>query len=158
MADDARQPKAGRDAKGLWQKGNDDAVLGGRVKASTRRMAEEMGMDSLPEPYGKSAHDFKRAQIRDMRALFGEDNVGRAAASFITSASIQLAWSRVFTDRGDQKSMNLATKLANDSKANIKAAYELCAMERDVRSGRNPAQEATDALAALLGGGEKKGQ
>jgi len=160
VADDSRPPgSAGpeREPNGRWLRGDEAGRVGGMRKASSRKMAEDMGMDALPASYRRSAHDFKRSQIRELQCLFGAENVGRASSSFVTSASIQLAWSRVFTDRGDQKSMGLATKLANDSKGNLKAAYELCAMAKDVRSGRNPAQEATSALAALLGGGEKKG-
>jgi hypothetical protein len=159
---DGQQPPGGgskgptRRPNGTFIRSNEDNALGGHRKASSRRMAEEMGYDALPESYCKSAHDFKRGQMASLRRLFGYENVGRATASFVASAAIQLAWSRVFTDKGDPKSMGLATKLANDSKGNLKAAYEMCALERDVRSGRNPAQEATSALAALLGG-DKKG-
>jgi hypothetical protein len=159
---DGQQPPGGgqkepsRRPNGTFAHGNPDNALGGHRTASSRRMAEEMGFDAMPEMYRKSAHDFKRGQMGSLRRLFGYENVGRAAASFVASAAIQLAWSRVLTDKGDAKSLGIATKLANDSKGNLKAAYEMCALERDVRSGRNPAQEATSALAALLGG-EKKG-
>jgi len=155
-----RQPKPGRDANGLFLPGNTECGEGGKAFARNKQLAEHMGLEGLPKAYAAKATGAKRSILREMTLLYGAENVGRTARSFVQTASVQLAWSRFLTDHAspnDTHLMSLATKLGNDSRTCLKEAHAMSLMHRDVRSGRNPAQEATDALAALLGGGEKKG-
>jgi len=82
-------------------------------------------------PYARAARAFRRAQVTRLARDVGGGHCGPAPASIVASAALQLAGSRfAFEVLGE---MQLGSKLANDSRQNLLAAFELCAREAAAR-------------------------
>jgi hypothetical protein len=107
---------------------------GGRVKARRVALARTLGLPPETEdakafaPYRKSASKFRSYHCAELaRAAGGECTSG--PASFVASAALQLAASRFLFDQGsvtgDPATLKAASQLANDSRQNLLAAYEL---------------------------------
>lgn len=151
-----------RGEAGRFARGNGLARQGGKARAGKTRLADRLGLRSLPAgsdfgPYKASAVSFRRAQCAALAASVGGGYCGPAPSSFVASAALQLAWSRYFSDSaassGDAELALTASRLADASRQNLLAAHELAAKEATARSHRTANPHAALA-AALDAGGE----
>lgn len=146
-----------RGEAGRFAPGNSLARAGGRARAGKTRLSDRLGLRSIPEdasfrPYKAAAVSFRRAQCSALAANVGGGYCGPAPSSFVASASLQLAWSRFFSDEaartGDPELALTASRLADASRQNLLAAFELCAKE--AKRPRPP----VDPLAEFMPKGE----
>jgi hypothetical protein len=118
---------------------------GGRAKAKRVALARTLGHGTavgLPDtdspdfaPYRRAARAFQKAHLRQLAALAG-GSVGTGPGSLIASAALQLAGSRYLFNLaagGAVSAFKMASQLANDSRQNILAAYELAIREAKAR-------------------------
>jgi len=143
------QSPSDRGKRGKFARGNTLASAGGRSRAGKTRLATQLGLSSVvSDPtfrqYKTAAEAFKRAQVASLAQSVGAGYVGPGPASIVASASLQLAASRWCFDRGEHQ---LGSKLANDSRQNLLAAFELVAKEAKAKPRRNPGLEALHAAA-----------
>lgn len=130
------ESRSDRGADGRFQADNSLAKRGGKARAGHTRLARRLRLgesfaDPRFEPYAVAARGFRRAQVASLAKSVGGGYCGPAAASMVASASLQLAGSRfAFEVLGDMK---LGSQLANDSRQNLLAAYELTAKEAQAR-------------------------
>ena len=109
---------------------------GGQRKAGTTALASKIGLakafaDPSFEPYRRAAEAFAKLHVRTLAQSVGGGVCGPAPASIVWSAGLQLAASRwAFEAAGDPA---LGSRLANDSRQNLLAAFELCAREAVAR-------------------------
>jgi hypothetical protein len=130
-----------RTTGGTWAKGaRTDQSKGGRARSGATRLARRMGLTDLDAdpafaPYKRAASDFRRAQVMSLARTVGGGHCGPAPASIIASAAWQLAASRFLFDTaaGDVAKLTAASRLANDSRQNLLAAFELAAREAQAR-------------------------
>ena len=118
-------------------------VRGGAAKAARARLVSALGLatvaaDSAFAPYRAAGDDWVRAHLADLARQCG-GIVGPGPSSIVASAGLQLAASRFIADKavgvdGDPKQLQLASSLANDSRQNLLAAFELAAREAKVRA------------------------
>lgn len=129
------EPAVKRDALGRPADAESARLMGShggaRSKGSTRlgsRLSLGEGFaDPRFEPYARAARHFRKAQVARLAQLVGGGTCGPAPSSLVASASLQLAGSRFAAEvLGD---LSLASKLANDSRSNLIAAHEICALE-----------------------------
>lgn len=129
---------------------------GGAAKTARARLVSALGLADLAEdaafaPYRVAGDDFVRSHLAALAAVAGGE-VGPGPSSIIASAGVQLAASRFVSDRaakeGDPKLFVVASSLANDSRQNVLAAYELATREAKARAAKP-----RDPLAALLAAG-----
>lgn len=127
---------------GRFAPGNSLARVGGATKAGRVRLAERLGLGDVPDdaafaPYRRSAVSFRRAQCAALARSVGGGICGPAPSSLVASASIQLAWSRFFSDLAssspDPDLVLKASRLAEASRQSLMAAHELCAKEAQAR-------------------------
>jgi hypothetical protein len=153
-SDAVQLSRPSHDEQGKFAKGNEMARLGGLARKGKTRLAERMGLASLPEgsafrPYKAAAVSFRRAQCAELAKTVGGGVCGPGPSSMIASAALQLAWSRYLGDAaaegGDAEMALKASKLADASRQNLLAAHELCAREALARPKRN-----ADPLAAFM--------
>lgn len=143
-----------RDERGTFSPGNSLAKLGGKASWGKSRLSHRLALgeqfaDPRFEPYARAARAFRRQQLAELARSVGGGYVGPGAASVVASSALQLAGSRfAFEVLGD---MQLGSRLANDSRQNLLAAFELTAKEAQARPKRSP-------LAALLSEGEEAGR
>lgn len=144
-ADARPESPTDRGEGGRFAPGNSLALRGGRARAGKTRLADRLGLTSLPAdasfaPYRASAVSFRRAQCAALAANVGGGICGPAPSSFVASAALQLAWSRFFSDRaaltGDSDDALMASRLADASRQNLLAAHELAAKEAKARPAR----------------------
>lgn len=87
--------------------------------------------------YLDQAEKFRRHQCRQL-AMQSGGRCGAAPSSMVASAALQLAMSRFMFDRGcaqdDMAMVKMASGLANDSRQNLLAAYELALRECQARA------------------------
>ncbi len=114
---------------------------GGRAKAGKVRLADSNGLSSIVAettfgPFNNAGDDFTRAHLVQLAGQAG-GAVGPAASSMVASAGLQLAASRwAFSkaaETGDPALYKLGSTLANDSRQNLLAAYELAVREAKAR-------------------------
>lgn len=122
-----------RDGAGKWQKGASTAQsAGGKALREQTAITRRLGLgesfaDKRFEPYARSARAFRKLHVARLAREVGGGQCGPAPASIIASAALQLAGSRfAFEVLGD---LALGSRLANDSRQNLLAAFELCARE-----------------------------
>ena len=129
---------------------------GGEVKARRTRLARSLGLAALNEdaafaPYRQAAAAFRRVHSRELARTAGGE-CGAGPSSIVASAAWQLAASRYLFDRGavecDPVLLAQASKLANDSRQNLLAAYELATREAAARRNASPGDPCL-SLAAL---------
>jgi hypothetical protein len=83
------------------------------------------------EPFLRAARAFRRLHVTQLARSVGGGHCGPAPSSIVASAALQLAASRfAFEVLGD---MVLGSRLANDSRQNLLAAFELTAREAAAR-------------------------
>lgn len=115
---------------------------GGRVKARRVRLARSLGLESFDAdseafaPYRRSAQAFRRHHCKAIAAAAG-GHCGTGPSSMIASGALQLAASRYMFERasrtGDPADFKAASSLANDSRQNLLAAWELAIREAQAR-------------------------
>jgi hypothetical protein len=127
---------------GRFAPGNGLARVGGKARAGSTRLSRRLGLRELPTgaafaPYRASAVAFRRAQCAALAASVGGGHCGPAPSSVVASAALQLAWSRYLSDKaaeeGDVAMALASSRLADASRQNLLAAYELCAKEAEAR-------------------------
>lgn len=117
------------------------AAIAVRKRASRSALVSALGLaelaaDSEFRPYRIAGDEFVAAHGEELaRVAFG--HVGPGPMSVVASAGLQLAASRFIADKaaatGDVKLWHLASTLANDSRQNLLAAYELSVREAKAR-------------------------
>jgi hypothetical protein len=114
---------------------------GGRVTQARTRLVAALGLAKLDEnaafaPYRRAGDAFVEQHLAAL-ALQSGGEVGPAPATIVCSAGLQLAASRFLSDKGmqsgDAKLLQQASSLANDSRQNLLAAYELAVREAKAR-------------------------
>ncbi len=119
---------------------------GGRVKAKRVALARSLGLGDIGNmeafaPYRRAASAFRRHHCAALAQQAGGE-CGAAASSMVASAALQLAASRFLFDQGAQTgaaaTLKAASQLANDSRQNLLAAYELAQREAQARPKENP--------------------
>lgn len=118
---------------------------GGHALAGLSKLARSVGItggeaDAAFEKYKRWAVAFRRSHIQSLAQTVGGGRCDAAPSSMVESGALQLAASRFLFDtaNGDTKKLNLASKMANDSRQNLLAAHELCAKEAVARKQQQP--------------------
>lgn len=156
---DARhESPSDRGEAGRFAPGNALARVGGHARAGKTRLADRLGLSTLPDgaafaPYKRAAVSFRRSQCTELARTVGGGVCGPAPSSLVGSAALQLAWSRFLSDvaaqSGDADLALKASRLAEASRQSLLAAHELCAREAESRKKNGgPA----DPLAQFMGG------
>jgi hypothetical protein len=131
---------------------------GGEAKARRVRLVDSLGLatiasDSSFGPYRTAAEEFVKAHLSSLATQAGGE-VGTGPSTMVASAGLQLAASRWAFDRaaelGDPALMKLGSALANDSRQNLLAAYELATREAQAKP-RRPGDPVAAMKARLLG-------
>jgi hypothetical protein len=128
---------------------------GGRVKAKRVRLARSLGLSAhlgdaeAFAPYRGAASAFRRHHTAELAKLAGGE-CGAAPSSMVASAALQLGASRFLFDQGtvtgDPATLKTASQLADASRQNLLAAYEMATREAEARAkARGP----VDPLAAF---------
>ena len=134
---------------------------GGAAKASRARLLSASGLSELAAdaafgPYRTAGDAFVKEHLAALAAQAGGE-VGPGPSSIVASAGVQLAASRFLSDRGmregDAKLLQQASTLANDSRQNLLAAYELAVREAKARTANAPPGDAAKRMRARLLGG-----
>ena len=119
--------------------------LGGLRTAKRVKLARTLGIakiaaDKAFAPYMQAAEEFVKEELAT-RAKSAGGHVGPAASSMIASASLQLATSRFAFDKFAATEeivwANLGSRMADASRQNLLAAYELAVREAQIRSQRD---------------------
>jgi hypothetical protein len=130
--------------------------LGGEAKARRVRLVDSLGLSKVVEqttfgPYRAAAEEFV-AHHRVALAHQAGGELGPAPSTMVASAGLQLAASRWAFDQGaaqnDAALIKLGSALANDSRQNLLAAYELATREAQARSPVDAGAALVAALAA----------
>ncbi len=133
--------------------------LGGVERWRKYKAQQALGL-KLPKgskfaTYRTQANDFLTAHLSELAKVAG-GSVGPGPSSMAASAALQLAASRWMFDTaaaaGDPALMKQASTLANDSRQNLLAAYELAVREAQAR-GKYGATNARTLAERLLGEG-----
>jgi hypothetical protein len=133
------------------------SAAGGRARRNKVRLAAKLTLGTLPEgaafePYQRAAKAFRRRHCSMLAATVGGGTCGTGPSSMVASASLQLAWSRFFSDRaaltGDTEDIGQASRLMDASRQNLLAAHELCAKEALSRAKNAPPPDVAALLAA----------
>jgi hypothetical protein len=114
---------------------------GGRAKAAKTRLVSALGLaklaaDAAFAPYRTAGDAFVTEHLAALEKQAGGE-VGPGPSTIVASAGMQLAASRFLNDKamqsGDAKLLKQASDLANDSRQNLLAAYELAVREAHAR-------------------------
>lgn len=141
----ANAPKIERDASGRLI-GSEAARLlgsrGGRAQRERRGLLSALGLAELADDhafarYRRAGDGFVAEHLAELAKQAGGE-VGPGPASIVCSAGMQLAASRFLFDRGaesgDAKMLGQASQLADASRQNLLAAYELAVREARARA------------------------
>jgi hypothetical protein len=110
---------------------------GGRRSGARARLVSSLGLAELAEDaafltYRRAGDAFVSEHLASLATQAG-GSVGPGPSSIVASAGVQLAASRFFSDRAaatcDASLFTLASSLANASRQNLLAAYELAVRE-----------------------------
>lgn len=116
--------------------------LGGLAKANSVRLVTSLGLSKLAEdsafrPYRNGAEEFHKHHVETLAYQAG-GIVGPAPNTMVASAALQLAGSRFcfdkFAETIDMAWLKQGSQLANDSRQNLLAAYELAVKEANARA------------------------
>jgi hypothetical protein len=131
---------------------------GGEAKARKVRLVDSLGLATIAEessfgPYRAAAEEFVKAHLSSLATQAGGE-VGTGPSTMVASAGLQLAASRWAFDQaalaGDPGLMKLGSTLANDSRQNLLAAYEMATREAAARP-KSPAEAQADLRRRILG-------
>jgi hypothetical protein len=138
---------------------------GGRKTAARVRLVDSLGLSAIVEqtsfgPYRSAAEEFVKHHTSELTRQAG-GHLGPAPHTMVASAALQLAGSRWAFDRGAEASdpdlIKLGSQLANDSRQNLMAAYEMAVREAKARgSNLSPEERVAAMRARILGTGKKK--
>ena len=112
------------------------------MRDERRALAKSLGLvkltsDAAFRPYREHGEDFARTHLASLAAQTG-GHVGPGPASMVTSAALQLAASRFLFDQasqtGEATTFKQASQLADASRQNLLAAYELGVREAQARA------------------------
>ncbi len=126
---------------------------GGLARTVRARLASALGLIDLPDscdfkPYRSAAEEFVKHHIANLAAQCGGE-LGPGPASIVASAGGQVAASRYLGDKaalsGDPKLFHQSSVLANDSRQNLLAAYELGNREAQSRKAQRAPLNPLDA-------------
>ncbi len=126
---------------------------GGLAKTHRARLASALGLADLAEdcefkPYKALGEEFVRHQLANLAAQCGGE-LGPAPSSIVVSAGLQKAASIFLADKaaktGDPKLFHQMSVLANDSRQNLLAAYELGIREAQARKAQRAPLNPLDA-------------
>ncbi len=126
---------------------------GGLARTVRARLASALGLIELPDscefkPYRGAAEEFVKHHLANLAAQCGGE-LGPAPASIVASAGGQVAASRYLGDKaalsGDPKLFHQSSVLANDSRQNLLAAYELGVREAQARKAARAPVNPLDA-------------
>lgn len=129
---------------------------GGKANARKVRLIDSLGLaiiaeDSTFGPYRNAAEEFVKHHLAELARLAG-GSVGSGPSTMVASAGLQLAASRWAFDRGgaagDPAMLKLGSQLADASRQNLMAAYEMAQREAQARP-RTPG-DAVDAMRARI--------
>jgi hypothetical protein len=118
------------------------ARLSVEKRAARARFVTGLGMaklaaDAAFRPYLAAGEDWVAAHLVELSVQAG-GRVGPGPASIVQSAGIQLAASRFLADKGAETGnaalLVRASRIANDSRQNLLAAYELAVREAKARN------------------------
>ena len=133
---------------------------GGEAKARRVRLVDSLGLAKVAEdasfaPYRAAAEEFVGHHLGELAKQAG-GSVGPAPSTMVASAGLQLAASRWAFDQGAAKNdaslFKLGSSLANDSRQNLLAAYELATREAEARMrSRSPAEAQAELRRRILG-------
>lgn len=146
-------------ASGRFVKGARSAQSkGGHALAGQSKLARSIGIaggeaDAAFQKYRRYAVAFRRSHVQKLALTVGGGHCGAAPASMVESAALQLAASRFLYDTagGDAKKFAQASKLMNESRQNLLAAYELCAREALARKAAAALPTGRSKLEAAFG-------
>lgn len=158
---DPREPLSGVDRRQNGTVASPQAAAelgrrGGQVRAARVLLARGLGIplnltSEAFKPYRYAANAFRRHHCAELARQAGGE-VGAGPSSMVASAALQLAASRFLFDQaartGDAATFKTASQLANDSRQNLLAAYELAVRSAEAR---RLAAGPTDPLAAFRG-------
>ena len=114
---------------------------GGRESARRVRLVDSLGLAAIGHastfaPYRRAADDFVALHLGQLRMQAGGE-VGPGPSTMVSSAALQLAASRwafdMAAESGDPAMFKLGSTMANDSRQNLLAAYELSVREAEAR-------------------------
>lgn len=114
---------------------------GGAAKARKVRLVAALGLSKVVAettfgPYQAAAEEFLDHHLSQLRLLAG-GFVGPGPSTMVASAALQLAASRWAFDQGAERNdpslIKMGSAIANDSRQNLLAAYELAVKEAKVR-------------------------
>ena len=134
---------------------------GGEAKARRVRLVDSLGLSKLAASsafgaYRHGAEEFTAHHLGQLAQQAG-GIVGAAPSTMVASAALQLAGSRFAFDRfaatSDPDWLKLGSSLANDSRQNLLAAYELSVREAKARAAAFPSNPSHALAAGLNGGG-----
>lgn len=120
--------------------------LGGLAKARRLRLVDSLGLAKIAEdsaflPYRNAADEFVAHHVAELAQSSG-GKVGPAPSTMIASAALQLAGSRYafdqFAQTADASWMKLGSQMADASRQNLLAAFEIAVREAKAREGRTP--------------------
>lgn len=106
----------------------------GRGIAALARFGKTSGLprEGPWEPYTRQAEAFRKHHCR-MLAIQAGGICGAAPSTMVTSAAAQMAVSQFLFDQGarenDVQKLRVASQMANDSRSNLLAAYEMAIKE-----------------------------
>lgn len=121
-------------------------ALGGRATARRVRLIDSLGLSKVTEQssfaaYRGAAEEFVAHHLSELAKQAGGE-VGPAPSTMVASAGLQLAALRWAFDRfaetGDASFIKLGSTLANDSRQNLLAAFELAVREAKARPAPAP--------------------
>jgi len=127
---------------------------GGSNRASRARLLSATGLATLAAdaafgPYRAAGDAFVAEHLVALAAQAGGE-VGPGPSSIVASAGVQLAASRFLSDKGmatgDAKLLQQASALANDSRQNLLAAYELAVREAKARQAATTPEDIERAM------------
>ena len=134
-----------------------NGARGGRARAGRARLVSALGLSALADdaafkPDRDAGDAWVREHLERLAMQVGAPGPGPGPSSIIVSAGVQLAASRFLSDKaaatGDAKLFQLASQLANDSRQNLLAAFELAVREAKARKERPIDPEAFAKLMA----------
>jgi hypothetical protein len=158
-AGDPSRPDRGAD--GRFARGNSESRKGGKARAGSTRLGSRLALgesfaDPRFEPYAAAARAFRDAQVARLARDVGGGECGPGPSSMVASAALQLAGARfAFEVLGD---LTLGSRLSNDCRQNLLAAFELCAREAKAREENQPVEhpwERERRLGLTIGGSKQ---
>jgi hypothetical protein len=139
------RPAANRDETGKLKPGAGTSELarkGGRARHESRQLAALLGLWQPPEghafaPYSRLQREWRDSYMATVSETIGGGEADEGAASILSTAALQLGASRWLFDEGARRKnagmLLQASRLADASRQNVLAAFELAARSAQAR-------------------------